>query len=74
MPVSGVGMTDLPIEAALVYESAHVNLPAAYISVTPLAPEVLDIPVIETYWQLSSATTKSRAPAAITEMAAAKAC
>ena len=40
IPIQRMSLTDLPIEVALVYESAHVNLPAAYISVTPLAPEV----------------------------------
>ena len=52
VPIQRMGLTDLPIELSLVYESQPIALPAAYISVTPLAPEILDLPVVETYWQL----------------------
>lgn len=52
VPVQRMGLADLPIEVALVYESARLRLPAALRSFTPQAPEVLiDAPVVETYWQ-----------------------
>ncbi|HYG75537.1 MAG TPA: discoidin domain-containing protein, partial [Planctomycetota bacterium] len=52
IPIQRMSLTDLPIEVALIYESARIPLPAAYQSFTPLAPKVLDMPVVQTYWQL----------------------
>jgi len=52
VPIQRMGLTDLPIEVSVVYESARIPLPAAYLTYSPLAPKVLDMPVVQTYWQL----------------------
>ncbi|MCY3023706.1 MAG: discoidin domain-containing protein [Planctomycetota bacterium] len=52
VPIQLTGPADLPINVTLVFESAPLDLPAAFRSFTPHAPQVLDIPVVETYWQV----------------------
>ena len=52
IPLQRMGLADLPVKIALVYESAKLPLPAAYRSFVPKAPRVLDAPVAETYWTL----------------------
>ena len=52
IPIARSSLADLPIEVMLVYESERVKLPATLITVTPQAPEVQKITVVETYWQI----------------------
>jgi len=52
IPIQRMSLTDLAIKVSLVYESARVALPATLLTINPLAPRVLDMPVVQTYWQL----------------------
>ena len=52
IPLPRMTETDLPARVKIVYESARAPLPALYLSFTPKAPRVLDVPVVETHWRI----------------------
>ena len=52
VPIQRVGITDLALEVAVVYEDARIELPAGLRTLAPRAPKVLGTDVVETFWQL----------------------
>ncbi len=52
IPLPRMTETDLPVRITIVYESARAPLPAIYTTFTPIAPRVLDVPVVETHWKI----------------------
>ena len=52
IPLPRMTETDLPARIKIVFESARAPLPALFISFTPKAPRVLDVPVVETHWRI----------------------